>query len=209
MIKTGIMEGKIMDKREDLRTIKSKRLIKSTFLLLMRDRGYQHITVTDIAERALINRKTFYFHYDNIDALYEELTDDYLSLIDFSTLFSNLQIELTHSNFMAMAITMLNKIREENEPFKILMGDSTNNRFNEKLKHFLSILLIDILKLSEYSAAKGIPLVLVQNIYSDIFFEIIKWWINQTDVSSERAVELMVSMFSDNMLDTMGISLIP
>ena len=197
-----------MEKHEDLRTMKSKRLIKDTFLILMREKGYRHITITDIAGKALINRKTFYFHYESIDALYEELTNDYLSLIDFSTLFANLQIELEHSDFFTMATAMLTKIREQNEPFRILMEDSTNNRFNEKLKQFLSALMIKTLKLSDYSEGKSIPLPLVQNIYSGIFFEIIKWWINQTEVSEEQTVKIMISMFSDSMLNVMGIDLI-
>ncbi|WP_077609652.1 TetR/AcrR family transcriptional regulator [Clostridium sp. Marseille-P2415] len=197
-----------MEKREDLRTLKSKRLMKNTFLELIKEKGYQHITVMDISRRALINRKTFYFHYETIEALYEEMTNEYLHLLDFSVLLPTLQIDLRHSDFLTKATFVLEKIKEQKEPFQIMMNDPTNNRFNEKLKHFLSLFLTDTMKLNDYAAAKTLPGPLIQNIYSSIFFEIIKWWIDQNDIPAERAIALMLSMFSDNMLDALGIRII-
>lgn len=198
-----------MKKREDLRVLKSKRLIKNTFFKLMAEKGYRNITITDISNIAQINRKTFYFHYESIEALYEELADEYLSLIDFSNLLSTLQINLEHSDFLSMAVSILERIKTQKEPFQIMMNDDTNSHFNEKLKHFLSETLANTMKLTDYATAKNLPISLIQNIYSNLFFEIIRWWIEQTDVSSRRAIEIMLSMFSDNMLDAMGIRLIP
>lgn len=90
-----------------------------------------------------------------------------------------------------------------------MMNDEANNHFNEKLKHFLSESLSNVMRLTDYAAAKNLPVSLIQNIYSNLFFEIIRWWIDQTDVSSRRAIEIMLSMFSDNMLEAMGIRFIP
>nr|WP_314465368.1 TetR/AcrR family transcriptional regulator [uncultured Clostridium sp.] len=197
-----------MGNKEDLRTLKSRRLIKNTFLELIKEKGYQHITVMDISRRALINRKTFYFHYETIENLYEEMTNEYLNLLDFSILLPTLQIDLRHSDFITKATFVLEKIKDQKGPFQIMMNDPTNNHFNEKLKHFLSLFLYDTMKLEDYAVVKMLPASLIQNIYSSIFFEIIKWWINQDDISAERAIALMLSMFSDNMLDALGIRII-
>lgn len=37
---------------------------------------YESITVKELTERAMINRKTFYLHYETIDALLEELQQE-------------------------------------------------------------------------------------------------------------------------------------
>ena len=196
-------------KKEDLRTIKTKQLIKHTFLKLMKEKGYQHITVTDVAEQALINRKTFYAHYDSIEALYLEITAEYIRLLDFSSLFSTKQIDLVHSDFKTVAISMMKKIREEKEVFLILMNDSTNVVFNEKLKIFFGYSLSRSQALTEYAAEKKLPFELLLNIYSSIFLEIAKWWLIQEDTSAEQAMQTMLSMFSDKIVDALGIRIIP
>lgn len=56
----------------DRRTIRTKKAIREAFTALIIEKEYEEITVTELAERANINRKTFYSHYDCIeDVLYE------------------------------------------------------------------------------------------------------------------------------------------
>lgn len=197
-----------MAKQNDLRVQKSRRLIKDTFLALMEEKEYKNITITDIAAWAQINRKTFYFHYESIDALYDEIAMDLLSLIDFSTLLAIPQIDLEHSDFLPMAISIFEQIKLQKKSFRILMNDSTNNIFNDKLKIFLSQTLNNTTHLADYAAQKNIPFFLVQSIYSSIYFEILRWWVNQDDIPSDEAIEIMLSLFSDSMLEAMGIRLI-
>ncbi len=197
-----------MTRQNDLRVQKSRRLIKDTFLALMEEKEYKNITITDIAARAQINRKTFYFHYESIDTLYDEIAADFLSLIDFSTLLATPQIDLEHSNFLPMAISIFEQIKLQKKSFRILMNDPSNNIFNDKLKFFLSQTLNSTTRLADYASQKNIPFFLVQNIYSSIYFEILRWWVNQDDVLSDEAIEMMLSLFSDSMLDAMKIRLI-
>lgn len=197
-----------MTRQNDLRVQKSRRLIKDTFLALMEEKEYKNITITDIAARAQINRKTFYFHYESIDTLYDEIAADFLSLIDFSTLLAAPQIDLEHSNFLPMAISIFEQIKLQKKSFRILMNDPCNNIFNDKLKFFLSQTLNSTTRLADYASQKNIPFFLVQNIYSSIYFEILRWWVNQDGVLSDEAIEMMLSLFSDSMLEAMGIHLI-
>ena len=88
------------------------------------------------------------------------------------------------------------------------MNDPCNNIFNDKLKFFLSQTLNSTTRLADYASQKNIPFFLVQNIYSSIYFEILRWWVNQDDVLSDEAIEMMLSLFSDSMLEAMGIHLI-
>ena len=40
------------------------------------ERGYNQLTITEIAEKADVNRMTFYSHYDSIEDIFHELIDD-------------------------------------------------------------------------------------------------------------------------------------
>ena len=62
-----------MPKRTDLRVVKTRKAIRTAFIDLLSEKGYAAITVQDILDRALINRKTFYNHYHDKRSLLLEL----------------------------------------------------------------------------------------------------------------------------------------
>ena len=77
----------MLEKRHvDLRIIKTKDAIKSTFKKMICEMNASDITIRELTERARIHRKTFYLHYTCIEALSEdllqELTDSYYKEID-------------------------------------------------------------------------------------------------------------------------------
>lgn len=51
----------------------TRRAIKETFIHLLEERPLNDITVKDIVERCGINRNSFYYHYQDIPALIEEI----------------------------------------------------------------------------------------------------------------------------------------
>lgn len=63
-------------KTEDLRIRKTKGAIRRAFEEMICEMDYGQITVKELAERAQINRKTFYLHYPDLDTLLVELQDE-------------------------------------------------------------------------------------------------------------------------------------
>ena len=53
-------------KAEYRSAIRSKRMIKQAFLSLIKEKDISKITVTELVERADLNRATFYAHYPDI-----------------------------------------------------------------------------------------------------------------------------------------------
>lgn len=79
-------------KTPDRRVLKTKRAIHHAFAELLSEKELENITVKDIADRADINRKTFYNYYTGIfqviDEIENEIVDTFitpLKNIDFST----------------------------------------------------------------------------------------------------------------------------
>ena len=70
--------GFIMEetKKEDLRIRRTKEAIRRTFEEMICEMDYDEITVKELTERAMINRKTFYLHYETLDDLLKELQDE-------------------------------------------------------------------------------------------------------------------------------------
>jgi|LGOV01.1.fsa_nt_gb AcrR family transcriptional regulator len=65
-----------MKKKTDLRVIRTKSSIRKAFYELMKEKKFDKITVQDIADRAFINRNTFYLHYMDKDDLLEKISGE-------------------------------------------------------------------------------------------------------------------------------------
>ena len=63
-------------KKTDLRVVKTKAAIHRVFKEMICEMDYDKITVKELAERAMIDRKTFYLHYETIDDLLHEFQDE-------------------------------------------------------------------------------------------------------------------------------------
>ncbi len=62
----------------DLRVARTREAINRAFDELVLEKGAKRVTVKELADRAGINRKTFYLHYESIEALYAERVDQIL-----------------------------------------------------------------------------------------------------------------------------------
>lgn len=71
----GILYYKMTEK-EDLRVVRTKEAIRSTFEQMICEMDYDKISVKELTERARINRKTFYIHYNSMDSLLFELQNE-------------------------------------------------------------------------------------------------------------------------------------
>lgn len=57
---------------EDRRVSRTKNAVMQAFLELSAQNDTGKVTVTELAKKANIDRKTFYLHYDSVDAVFEE-----------------------------------------------------------------------------------------------------------------------------------------
>ena len=62
---------------EDLRVRRTKESIRKAFAEMLLEMPYEKITVTELSQRANINKKTFYRHYAVLDDLLAEMEDEF------------------------------------------------------------------------------------------------------------------------------------
>ena len=77
----------------DLRVIKTKKNIRDTFIELRKTYAVDEIKVNMLCEKAMINKTTFYNHYQDIYALSEEL--ETMVVDNFMNNFTNVDMMLT------------------------------------------------------------------------------------------------------------------
>ena len=63
-------------KKTDLRVIRTRKAIRDAFCSMIMEMDYPDITIKELTQRAMINRNTFYLHYESMDALLRELQEE-------------------------------------------------------------------------------------------------------------------------------------
>ena len=111
-------------KKNDLRVIKTKNILYSTLLELMKEKQFEEIKVSDICSHALINRSTFYSHYNDK----YELLEEYINTLKDSLieeLSKNKNINNTKKYYIELIKLFFNHIDEKRN---IYISAMINNR---------------------------------------------------------------------------------
>ena len=69
-------------KKIDKRITKTKRLIRNTFVEILKTKKLSDISVTELAERAEIDRKTFYYYYATPASILEEIENEIITKLE-------------------------------------------------------------------------------------------------------------------------------
>lgn len=147
----------------DPRIIRTRQLIKDAFIDLLQEMDLNKITVNRIAERATVNRVTFYLHYRDIQDMMENMAKEMgekLGLImrDSTTYKS---IEETDS---VKLLNLLEHIAENAKFYKVVLASTKTPIFTEQL---LKIITETITKRREVDSL---------HIKTDIQKDIIIWY---------------------------------
>ncbi|MEK3670917.1 MULTISPECIES: TetR/AcrR family transcriptional regulator [unclassified Paenibacillus] len=168
-----------MNKKTDLRILRTKQSIRMAFIALIQEKGYEAITIQDIADRAMINRNTFYLHYENKPDLLNTYMDELLGELknavilcpismnpyNISVLETIMQTILEHishntSFYYAMLIEE-NRIYPFRAKMEKIIKDKLNEGWNPTAANFSLVLSKDLL--FEYLVSS--------------FMGIIIWWV--------------------------------
>lgn len=76
------MFGEKEELMTDLRNKRTEMLIENSFIQLVRQQGFNNVSVIDISNKALINRQTFYRHYQDKYQLAAKMIQDFVSTYD-------------------------------------------------------------------------------------------------------------------------------
>ena len=109
-----------MDKKTDLRIIKTKKVLFDALISLLEEMPFEEIKISDICDRALINRSTFYSHYQD---KYELLSNYIYELKNALTedLNKNDSSNNPREYYMQMISIFLNHIESKKDIYKTIM----------------------------------------------------------------------------------------
>lgn len=187
----------------DLRIVKSNIAIKKAFLELINEKGYANVTITDIANRAMINRKTFYTHYETKEALYNSIVDEMMEVL--SPALESIS-QLKGYEQRKYVVLLLNRFKEYKDIFNILMNDNTNTEFIKRLETKLNYDLISKSHIDKKVKDTKFTTELLSKAYFSLFFSFAQWWVNTSDMTADEVVDMIIEFFSKKTLEILGIN---
>lgn len=112
--------------KKDLRVVKTRNTLYDALLSLMKEKTFEEIKVSDICNKALINRSTFYAHYTD---KYELLADCIQTLKKSLTeeLEKNPNISNTKEYYLEMIKLFLDHIERQREEYLAIMINNRNS----------------------------------------------------------------------------------
>ena len=98
----------------DLRIVKTKKLLRKSLVDLLKEKSFDNITITDICNKALINRSTFYSHFnDKYELLVDLFEAQRLQLLEYSNDDDNKF--LTKDSFLSLISNFIDLLDERKE----------------------------------------------------------------------------------------------
>ena len=193
-----------MADKYDLRAIKSKRAIRDAFLQLLSEKGYGSVTVKDISERALINRKTFYSHYETKEDLYNEIMEETLDKFTANHFIDSLH-RTAGKEQNEIVISVLDAIKSVRREFLILFNDDTNTAFKDSLKKKLREALISKNETLIDAQNDKQFLTLILDVYFSVFMRVLCWWLEGEKDDPQSFIETVLMLFSSKPLEMLGL----
>lgn len=117
--------GVILKEKTDLRIVKTKKILFNSLLNLMKIKNFEKIKISDICEESLINRSTFYAHYDDKYELLIDLFEERkLSLLkDFE---DNENKAFSKEYLMELLSILIDHIEENKEIYSAILANNRN-----------------------------------------------------------------------------------
>ena len=196
-------------KKQDLRVIRTKKMIITAFLSLVQEKGYEAVTIQNIADEAMINRATFYAHFKDKPDLYDYIMDFAVSkmslILNADKLNNSKFIQIKTIELTLKKVFMM--IKENQDSFIILTEGSSSEIFRQKISDVLTSQYDETfskLKITENDIE--VPISFIVEYMTSIFIGTVHWWVTtDSDFSPEHMARLVIKLVGNGHLTVLGI----
>lgn len=189
------MELVINLNKNDLRVKKTKNALYNTLMELMKAKSFEEIKVSDICNAALINRSTFYAHYNDKYELLKDAIDNLKnSLIE--ELNKNVKTSNTKEYYLEMISILLNHIEEKRSIYQQIM---LNNRNSIMVDILYDVLDHDITCKIKKTKSEKIPGEIIAKFYIGAVFNVgLIFLKNEKKYSKQEILEYLNRLIPDD-----------
>ena len=173
--------------KEDLRIIKTKKTIYDALLNSLKEDTFENLKVSDICNKALINRSTFYAHFnDKYDLLSAFINDMQETLTE--ELNKNTNYSTPKEYYIQVIKVLLNHIDEQKEIYKSILINNKNSIIVDMFYDTLDKDILSHLAQVSFISPDGIPNDIISKFYSSAVTNVCFEWLKTSHSYSKNEI---------------------
>lgn len=186
-----------MPKKTDRRIIRTNRIIQDTLTELMKEKGFERITVNELTAKADINRGTFYLHYRDKQDLLEQSEDEIITGINKILVAAQklspeeILYYNSHDEPFPFIVKLFEYISDNSSFVKTLLGPKGDPSFQAKLKEVLRKTLLKKSHQLKKEDMMAPPDYLIAYV-SSAYLGLIQHWLESGMKESPRDISLIL-----------------
>jgi AcrR family transcriptional regulator len=118
---------------EDLRVRRTRKSLQDAFIELTIQNGFDAVTVADITQRAMVNRATFYRHFQDKYDLLEQYMEDLYLLLDLPDAVTSVAPDSPPAGL----IDMMEHLQAHADFYRVMLGPKGYSPFSEKIRDYI------------------------------------------------------------------------
>lgn len=194
-------------KRLDPRVVRSRGLLRDALVSLIAEKGFDALTVQDIADRAKLNRATFYLHYrDKHDLLVKSLHDAIDELMaDIGPADDDDRPAFDGS--LRPIVGVFNHVARHARFYRVMMGAEGVPSFIASVREYITEITLSWLTILQPRPEKSVvPLDIVANSLSWSLLGVLIWWLeHDLPHSPEYMAEQFRLLITSDLRQVLGL----
>lgn len=190
------------DEKEDRRVQRTKDLLRRSFIQLIREKGYDAVTIQDITGKANLGRTTFYLHYQSKDDL---LLDHHL--VDHFQFVQMTADELLAEQYPQSYTKFLNRISDSKNVYVAITRGRDAEIIMRGVREQMTRDLREVLSEAFPSVEPAIPLDALISYIVGAQLTFIDWWmITRNTYTSEEVATILHRLQRVAVRDAYGLT---
>jgi AcrR family transcriptional regulator len=176
-----------MDKKTDLRIQRTQKAIIDTFYELLEEKHFSSITIIDICDRALINRGTFYTHFQDKYQLLEKCVYDMMMALDeeVDRVHGDSDMVVYYNDMFDVAIAFLESNRRR---IKTIITKADSNLVFNKVHEIIKQNIMK--KVGRLPSKTRVPLEVLAEFFAGGLIQVVKWWLTEDPIYPAEQIKL-------------------
>jgi AcrR family transcriptional regulator len=182
----------------DRRVTKTKAAIQDAYFSLLMEKDTPKITITELADRANIDRKTFYLHYESTDDVVKEAIENQISQL---LLILEQKDYFQHPLEFDKAFQAINQLLELDLPlYRHIAGNKIFRGFWDQVQDILAQTMIDVYQDLSYLSRETLEI--YARFYSAGIVAVYTDWLNKKmDMPIEQLGQLAGELLCEGIPD--------
>lgn len=176
---------------EDRRVKRTKRVLRECLFGLLETKTIDEITVKELTEAADINRSTFYFYYNDINDMMQQLQNEIFEVFEETVMTKSAKF-VTVEDFQEYVLRFLNFCKEYEHICKFVISNDPSNFLSNKIKNSLLTQIPDSTKVFPKNDPRHYLTIFA---VSAIWQSIIQWMYDEMKVLPEEMAKFLAQSY--------------